>query len=60
MKGLLRFFGLLDKVIAFVKDEGSNLASLTIFLTLIVSYFSFKLANPFIGSCFGHVMSKAT
>jgi hypothetical protein len=60
VKGLLGFFGLLDKVIAYIKDEGSNLASLTIVLILIVSYFSLKLANPFIGSCFGHVMYKVT
>jgi hypothetical protein len=59
-KGLFKFFGLLSKVIACIKDEGSNLASLTIVLTSIVFCFSLKLVSLFVGSYFGHVMSKAT
>ncbi len=58
MKSLLGSFGLLNKVIAYVKDEGSNLASLIITLTSIVSCSILKLVFPFIGSCFGHGMSK--
>jgi len=60
MKSLLGSFGLLDKVMAYVKDEGNNLASLIIALTLIASCSTLKLVSPFIGSCFHHVMSKAT
>jgi hypothetical protein len=55
---LLDSFGLLDKVIAYVKDEGSNLNSLIFSLTSIVSCSIFQLACPFVGSCFGHAMSK--
>ncbi len=60
MKSLLGSFGLLDKVIVYVKDEGNNLASLIITLTSIVSRSILKLVSPFIGSCFGHGMSKAS
>jgi hypothetical protein len=60
VKSLLGSFGLLDKVIAYVKDEGNNLASFIIALTSIISCSTLKLVFPFIGSCFGHAMSKAT
>lgn len=60
-EGLLGSFGLLDKVIAYINaDKGSNLASLTTILTLVVSCSSLKLVSPFVGSCFKHIMSKAT
>jgi hypothetical protein len=51
-------FGLLDKVIAYVKNEGFNLNILISTLTYIVSYFAFQLACQFVGSSFGHAMSK--
>ncbi len=60
VKVLLDFFGLLDKIITYVKDEGSNLNTLTNALTSVVSYFPLQLACPFVGSCFGHAMSFAT
>ncbi len=41
MKVLLDSFGLLDKIIVYVKDEGSNLNTLTNDLKFIVSYFPF-------------------
>jgi hypothetical protein len=41
IKILLDSFGLLDKVIACVKDEGSNLNTLTFALTFMVSYSTF-------------------
>jgi hypothetical protein len=44
VKVLLGSFGLLDKIIAYVKDEGPNLTSFTIILTLVVSCFLLKLA----------------
>jgi hypothetical protein len=56
---LLDSFGLLDKIIAYVKDEGSNLNTLIFALTSIVSCFNLQQACPFVGSCFGHAMSKA-
>ncbi len=55
---MLDSFRLLDKVITYVKDEGSNLNTLTFALTFIVSCFAFQQACPFVGSCFGHAMSK--
>jgi hypothetical protein len=58
VKSLVASFGLLDKVIAYVKDEGNNLVSFTIVLTLVVSCSTLKLVSPFIGSCFGHAISK--
>jgi hypothetical protein len=60
VKLLLNSFALLDKVITYVKDERYNLNTLTFALTFVVSYFAFQLTCPFVGSCFGHAMSKAT
>jgi hypothetical protein len=57
---LLNSFALLDKVIAYIKDERSNLNTLTFPLAFVVSYFALQLTCPFVGSCFGHAMSKAT
>jgi hypothetical protein len=53
-------FGLLDKMVAYVKDEGPNLTSITTTLIVVVSGFLLKLVTPFIGSCLGHAMFKAT
>jgi hypothetical protein len=60
VKVLLNSFGLFDKVITYVKDEGSKLNTLTNALTNVVYYSPLPLACPFVGSCFGHAMSKAT
>jgi hypothetical protein len=60
VKVLLNSFGLFDKVITYVKDEGSKLNTLTNALTNVVYYSPLPLACPFVGSCFGHVMSKVT
>jgi hypothetical protein len=57
---LLDSFGLLDKVITYVKDEGFNLNTLTNALTSVVFYSPLQLACPFVGLCFGHAMSFAT
>jgi hypothetical protein len=60
VKVLLDFFGLLEKIIAYVKNEGSNLNTLTNALTSVVFYSPLQLACPFVGSCFGHAMFFAT
>jgi len=60
VKSLLDSFGLLDKIIAHVKDEKSNLNTLTFALTSIVYCITFQQACPFVRSCFGHAMPKAT
>jgi len=43
LKDLFTQFDLCDKVIAYVKDEGANLDTLTNVLTRIVSYVSLML-----------------
>ncbi len=43
-----------------MKDEGSNLNTLTNALTCVVSCSPLQLACPFVGSCLGHAMFKAT
>ncbi len=59
MKVLLIKFNLTNKVIVYVKDEGINLNFLTIDFIFIVSCEPLQLPQPFVGFCFGHVMSKA-
>jgi hypothetical protein len=55
---LLNIFGLLVKVIAYVKDERSNLSTLINALTSVISYSPFQLPCPFLGLYFRHAMSK--
>ncbi len=55
---LVDFLGLLNKVIAYVKGERLNLSTLTLTLTNVITCFFSQLSNPFVGSCFGHAMSK--
>jgi hypothetical protein len=59
VKFLLTKFNLINKVIAYVKDEGANLSSLIISFTFVVSCELLQLTQPFVSLCFGHVMSKA-
>jgi hypothetical protein len=56
---LLEKFGLIHCVIAFVKDENSNLASMAITLHSIVDCELLNLPHAYEGTCFGHVLSKA-
>lgn len=58
VKFLLRFFGLLNKLIAYIKIERSNLNILIIILRNVMFYIAPQLACPFVGLCFGHTMSK--
>ncbi len=55
---LVDFLGLLNKVIAYVKGGRLNISTLILTLTNVVTCFLFQLSNPFVGSCFGHAMSK--
>jgi hypothetical protein len=58
LKTMLEKFGLTSKVLCYVKDEGINLASMTIALKSIISCEALNLLVPFDGACFGHAMSK--
>ncbi len=57
---LLNSFGLFNKIIAYVKIEGFDLSILTFTLTFVMSCSTIQLICPFVGSWFGHAMSKAT
>ncbi len=48
-----------NKIIAYVKDEGSNLNTMTIALQFFVKYEVLGLDENFQGACFGHAFSKA-
>jgi hypothetical protein len=56
---LLNKYGLRKKIIAYVKNEGSNLHVMIIALKAIVNYEYIGLEESFQGTCFGHVFSKA-
>jgi hypothetical protein len=43
---ILLFFGLFNKIIAYVNNERLNLSTLTLALTSVVTHF-FQLSNPF-------------
>jgi hypothetical protein len=58
LKALLAWYELLDKVIAYVKDENVNMNTLTMALTNIVSYDTFMLLQPYATIYYGHAMSK--
>jgi hypothetical protein len=55
---LLDAYGLKNKIIAYVKDEGSNLNTLTNTLKSVVKCETLGLEESFQGTCFGHVFSK--
>ncbi len=59
VKILLVEFNLTNKVIMYVKDEGTNLNFLTTTLTSIVLCKLLQLPQPFVNFCFRQVMSKA-
>jgi hypothetical protein len=56
---LLDIFGILHRVIAFVKEEGTNLSTLVTILHSIINCEPLKIHRVYEGTCFGHVMSKA-
>jgi len=53
-------FGLLEKVIVYIKNEFSNFSTLIVTFTIVVFCFALQLACPFKRSCFGHAMLKAS
>ncbi len=59
MKPLLVEFHLINKVIMHVKNEGSNLNTLAITLSLVVSCAFLQVEQPSVGFCFRHAMPKA-
>ncbi len=52
-------YALRRKNIVYVKDEGSNLNTMTTTLKSIVSYDMLGLEESFQSTCFGHAFSKA-
>ncbi len=59
MKSLFVTYEITNKVIIYVKDEGTNLNNFAYALTNVVSCELLQLPSPFSGTFFGHVMSKA-
>ncbi len=60
LKYFLLEYELTNKIILYVKGEGTNLNTLTIALTnVIVSYAPLGPSLSYIDTCFGHVTSKA-
>jgi hypothetical protein len=51
-------YRLSKKIIAYVKDEGTNFNSMTIDLKSVVNYEVLGLEESFNGTCFGHAFSK--
>jgi hypothetical protein len=57
-KQILNKFGFAQKILAYVKDEGSNLATCVQVLKVVVSCVDLDTTNPFDGYCFGYMLSK--
>jgi hypothetical protein len=56
---LLDKYGLRKKIIAYVKDEGSNLNVMTNVLKFVLNCESFGIKESLHGPCFGHAFSKS-
>jgi hypothetical protein len=52
-------YGLRNKIITYVKDEGSNLNTMTIVLKYVVKHEVLGLDESFQGFCFNNVFFKA-
>jgi len=55
---VLATYELIVKILAYVKNESSNISTMTNALTSIVSCKLLRLTMPFIGSYWEHAMSK--
>ncbi len=53
---LLDKFFLTQKIVAYIKDEGANLATCVAALNYVVSCNTSGMFTPFNESCFGHVL----
>jgi len=51
-------YGLQKKIIASIKDEGSNFNAMTTTLKVVVNCEPLGLEKGFYGICFGHAFSK--
>jgi hypothetical protein len=60
LHSLLEKYDLMHHMIAFVKDEGNNFMYMATTLCSIVDYHLLKLQQVYEGTCFGHIMFKAT
>ncbi len=58
LQELLDRFTFMEKIVAYVKDEGSNLQTCASVFNSIVSCGNLGSLEPFDGSCFGHELSK--
>jgi hypothetical protein len=58
LEAMLENFGFTSKVLCYVKDEVTNLASMTATLKSVISCEALNLFQPFDGTCFGHAMNK--
>jgi hypothetical protein len=58
LKELLDFYGLSKKIIAYVKNGGTNLNFMTTSLKFVVNCEVLRLEESFNGSYFGHASSK--
>jgi hypothetical protein len=59
VKDLLSFYNLLDKIIAYVKDEGGNLSTLARALSYVVNCAPMALVVPWQGSLFGSCFQES-
>jgi hypothetical protein len=59
LQTLVENFGLIHRVLAFVKYEGNNLASMATTLHSIVDYELLNLQHVYKGTCFDCVLFKA-
>jgi hypothetical protein len=55
---LFEKYNLINKMICCVKDEGTNLSTMTSVLKQIVNYERLGILAPCEGVCFGHAISK--
>lgn len=59
MKVFLFSYKLLDKVIAYVKDEGENSFTLVRTFSFVVKCVLLAIEIPWQGTCFWHAFNKA-
>ncbi len=60
LKVLLEKLGLTSKVLCYVKNKGTNLETMTIALKSTISCEALNLPIRFVGTCFGHALSKTS